>query len=184
MNVDPELIFHWIRSHYFGKYRGTVSDNSDPTSRGRLKVKIPSVLKDQEVWAMPCVPYAGSQVGFFTLPDTGTGVWVEFEAGDPSFPVWTGFFWGDNDLPSEATGASTKVWKTGGVTITIDDDAGDITIENSSESKITVSNDIELLVDPGKVTIAADSVKSECGSGTVEVSSTGVNVNDGALQVV
>ena len=184
MNVEPDLILHWIRSHYFGKYRGTVSDNSDSTSRGRLKVKVPSVLGDLEVWAMPCVPYAGSQVGFFTLPDTGTGVWVEFEAGDPSYPVWTGFFWGDGDLPSEASSSSTKVWKTGGVTITIDDDAGEITIVNQSQSKITVASDIELEVDPGKVTISADSVTSECGTGSVEVSATGVNVNDGALQVI
>jgi uncharacterized protein involved in type VI secretion and phage assembly len=184
MNTDSGLLLHWIRSHYFGKYRGTVSDNSDPTNRGRLKVKVPSVLSDQEVWAMPCVPYAGSQVGFYTLPDTGTGVWVEFEAGDVSYPVWTGFFWGDDDLPSEASSAATKVWKTGGVTITIDDDAGEITIVNQSQAKITVSTDIELEVDPAKVTIATDSVTSECGSGTVEVSATGVNVNDGALQVL
>jgi uncharacterized protein involved in type VI secretion and phage assembly len=184
MNFDSDLILHWIRSHYFGKYRGTVSDNADPTTRGRLKVKVPSVLGDLELWAMPCVPYAGSQVGFFTLPETGTGVWVEFEAGDPSYPVWTGFFWGDNDLPSEATGASAKVWKTGGMTMTIDDDAGEITIVNQSEAKITMASDIQIEVDPSKVTISTDSVTSECTPGSVEVSSTGVSVNSGALQVM
>jgi uncharacterized protein involved in type VI secretion and phage assembly len=184
MSAENDVILHWIRSHFFGKYRGTVSDNSDSTNRGRLKVKVKSVLGDLEVWAMPCVPYAGSQVGFYTLPDIGTGVWIEFEAGDPSFPVWTGFFWGDGDLPSEASSASTKVWKTGGVTITIDDDAGQIVIENQSNSKITVASDIELEADPGKLTVAADAVSSECGSGTVEVSDDGVNVNNGNFQVI
>ena len=182
MSYVHELILHWIRSHYFGKYRGTVSDNSDPTTRGRLKVKVPSVLGDLELWAMPCVPYAGSDAGFFTLPETGTGVWIEFEAGDPSFPVWTGFFWGDGDLPAEATGASTKVWKTGSVTLTIDDDSQQLTIENSNAT-ITLADDIELEVDPGKVTVSTDSVTAECGSGSVDVSSDGVSINDDALQV-
>jgi uncharacterized protein involved in type VI secretion and phage assembly len=182
MSHDYDIILHWIRSHYFGKYRGTVSDNSDSTNRGRLKVKIPAVLGDLEVWAMPCVPYAGSDVGFFTLPDTGTGVWIEFEAGDPSFPVWTGFFWGDGDLPSEATGASTKVWKTSSLTVTIDDDAQQLTVENPNAT-ITMATDIELEVDPGKLTVSTDSVTAECGSGSVEVSSDGVSINDDALQV-
>ncbi|HEX4274626.1 MAG TPA: phage baseplate assembly protein V [Bryobacteraceae bacterium] len=182
--MTDDALLRWIRSHFFGKYRGTVSDTNDPTTRGRLKVKVPSVLGDLEVWAMPCVPYAGSQVGFFTLPDTGTGVWIEFEAGDPSYPVWTGFFWGDGDLPSEATGASVKVWKTGGVTITIDDDVGKITIVNQSDAKLTIANDIEMEVSPSAVTIAATSITTECTTGKVEVSPAGVSVNDGALQVL
>ena len=57
-------LIDWVRSRYFGKYRGTVTDNADPTSRGRLKVNVPAVLGDLEVWAMPCVPYAGDGVGF------------------------------------------------------------------------------------------------------------------------
>lgn len=184
MNAQSDAIYHWIRSHYFGKYRGTVSDNSDPTTRGRLKVKVPSVLGDLELWAMPCVPYAGSQVGFYTLPEPGTGVWVEFEAGDPSYPVWTGFFWGDGDLPSEASSASQKVWKTAGVTITIDDDAGEITIVNQSQAKITVGSDIAMNVQPGSLTVASDSVTTDCIAGNVQVSAAGVSVNHGALQVM
>jgi uncharacterized protein involved in type VI secretion and phage assembly len=179
---EHELILRWIRSHYFGKYRGTVTDNSDSTTRGRLKVRVPSVLGDLELWAMPCVPYAGSDAGFFSLPETGVGVWVEFEAGDPSFPVWSGFFWGDGDLPQEATGASTKVWKTGSVTITIDDDSEELTIDNGNGT-ITMSTDIELDVDPGNLTVGTDSVSAECGTGKVEASSSGVSINDNALQV-
>jgi uncharacterized protein involved in type VI secretion and phage assembly len=184
MSAHSDAILHWIRSHYFGKYRGTVSDNNDPTSRGRLKVKVPSVLGDLELWAMPCVPYAGSQVGYYALPEVGTGVWVEFEAGDPSYPVWTGFFWGDGDLPAEASGPSKKVWKTGGVTILIDDDTREITIVNQSQAKIVVSNNIEMKVEPGRITVAADSITTECATGNVQVSPAGVNVNHGAIQVI
>jgi hypothetical protein len=116
------------------------------------------------------------------LPKDGTGVWIEFEAGDPSYPVWTGFFWGDGDLPSEATGASVKVWKTGSVTITIDDDSEKITIENPNGS-IVLGTDLQAVVDPGKLTISTDSVTAECGGGSVKVSDGTVSVNDDALQV-
>ena len=70
------------RPHYFGKYRGTVANNLDPLGRGRLQVSVPAVLGDVSAWAMPCVPYAGPNLGFYTMPEIGTGIWVEFEAGD------------------------------------------------------------------------------------------------------
>src|SRR5690606_19991990 len=92
-------LLDFVASHFFGKYRGLVVDNADPTDRGRLQVKVPAVLGDEAVWALPCVPYAGAGVGFYALPEAGTAIWVEFEAGDPSFPVWTGCFWGDGELP-------------------------------------------------------------------------------------
>ena len=43
---------------------------------------------------MPCVPVAGIQNGMFALPMIGSGVWVEFEQGDPDYPIWVGCFWG------------------------------------------------------------------------------------------
>jgi uncharacterized protein involved in type VI secretion and phage assembly len=74
-----ETMLEWMRSHYFGKYRGVVTDNADPNLRGRIKVRVPAVLGDAQAWALPCVPYAGDKVGFFFLPEPGTAVWVEFE---------------------------------------------------------------------------------------------------------
>ena len=121
----------YIRSHYFGKYRGTVSDNEDPTKRGRLMVKVPAVLGDVEVWAMPCVPYAGEKVGFYSLPPTGSGVWVEFEAGDPSYAIWTGCFWADNELP-DSSGPDVKIWQTDSLTVRLDDSAHSVSINDGA----------------------------------------------------
>ena len=28
------------------------------------------------------------------IPPIGAGVWVEFEQGDPDYPIWVGCFWG------------------------------------------------------------------------------------------
>ena len=81
-------------TRFYGKYRGMVLNNIDPMQQGRLQVQVPDVAGlIPTSWAMPCVPVAGIQNGMFALPMIGSGVWVEFEAGNPEYPVWTGCFW-------------------------------------------------------------------------------------------
>lgn len=91
-------------NRFLGKFRGRVADNRDPLRIGRITVTVPDVLGDEEsTWALPCLPFAGPQAGQFVVPTPGTGVWVEFEQGDPSFPVWTGCWYGEQDeLPPDA----------------------------------------------------------------------------------
>ena len=80
---------------FYGKYRGTVVNNIDPMQIGRLMVMVPDVSSFvPSSWAMPCVPIAGIQTGTYAVPIIGSGVWVEFEQGDPDYPIWTGCFWG------------------------------------------------------------------------------------------
>lgn len=80
---------------YYGKYRGMVLNNVDPLQQGRLQVQVTDVSGlAPATWAMPCVPMAGIQNGMFALPIVGSGVWVEFEQGNPDFPIWVGCFWG------------------------------------------------------------------------------------------
>jgi len=43
---------------------------------------------------MPCFPIAGKQMGAYLIPQIGSGVWVEFEQGDPDYPIWTGCYYG------------------------------------------------------------------------------------------
>ena len=79
----------------YGKYRGMVLNNIDTEQRGRLLVQLPDVLGlGTSSWALPCVPLAGPQMGAYFVPLIGSGVWVEFEGGDPDYPIWTGCFWG------------------------------------------------------------------------------------------
>jgi uncharacterized protein involved in type VI secretion and phage assembly len=93
-----------VRDRYYGKYRGAVVDNEDPQRRGRLRVRIPSVLGETETtWALPCLPYGGTpDVGLYLVPDVDARVWVEFEEGDIGHPLWVGTFW-----PSGAGGEAT-----------------------------------------------------------------------------
>ena len=79
---------------FYGKYRGTVVNNIDPLQIARIQVSVPDVSVIPGTWAMPCMPIAGKQEGVFMVPQIGAGVWVEFEQGNPDYPIWVGGFWG------------------------------------------------------------------------------------------
>lgn len=92
---------------FYGKYRGTVINNVDPKMEGRLQVQVPDVLGlTPSSWAVPCVPLAGptgTQMGAYLVPPIGAGVWIEFEQGDPNYPIWVGCRWGSGaDIPALA----------------------------------------------------------------------------------
>ena len=93
-----------VTEKFYGKYRGTVVNNIDPKQEGRIQVLVPDVsIIPLATWAMPCVPIAGTQMGTFVIPQIKSGVWVEFEQGDPDYPIWVGGFWGSvDDVPSLA----------------------------------------------------------------------------------
>jgi uncharacterized protein involved in type VI secretion and phage assembly len=164
------------RSQYFGKYRGRVVDNADPNKKGRLRVLVSSVLGSEPVWALPCVPYAGPSLGFYAMPEVDTGVWVEFEKGDPSFPVWTGCFWNDGDIPDADANPAIKFFRTKKFTLRIDDGSGEIVIENDSGTQIVLTAE-DLLH-------KSATVKQEASGGRkTELGAAGFKVNDGALEV-
>jgi uncharacterized protein involved in type VI secretion and phage assembly len=83
---------------YYGKYAGFVAKDSKPDARGRIKVVVPTIYGETtSVWAQPCLPW-----GHFTMPPPAAKIWVEFEAGDPDFPLWVGTYYPDGTAPAEA----------------------------------------------------------------------------------
>jgi uncharacterized protein involved in type VI secretion and phage assembly len=147
-NLVAEQLLDWVRNHYFGKYRGTITDNNDSTNRGRVKVSVPAVLGTLEVWAMPCFPYQGDGVGIYMIPEAGAGVWVEFEAGNPSYPIWSGGFWADNELPNDQTGSqvtpSLRMMRSEqGLIISMDDNAQVITLSDSNGNNILTIDSVQ-----------------------------------------
>jgi uncharacterized protein involved in type VI secretion and phage assembly len=183
VSLDLMDLFHdFLRYRRFGKYRGTVVDNQDSTNRGRLQVTVDAVLGSTQVWAMPCVPYAGDSVGFFAMPPVGSGVWVEFEAGDPSFPIWVGCFWADDEAPLGGD-PTIKVWQTDSITISLDDQNDEATLENGSNASITMNDSVVTQATSAKHTVSSDGVASELGSGKVEVTTAQVSICDGKFQV-
>jgi uncharacterized protein involved in type VI secretion and phage assembly len=125
---------------------------------------------------MPCVPYAGDSVGFFALPENGTGIWVEFEAGNPNYPIWVGCFWGDNQIDSSDATPSIKFLKTKSIKIRIDDSSGELTIENDSGSSIKLTA-MDITLKSKTITGTTDSTKTVLDSMRFDV-------NNGAFTVI
>ena len=159
-----------IRGRFYGKYRGTVTDVEQP-GRGRIKATVPAVLGDQATgWCDPCVPYAGNNVGIAFLPDVGAGVWIEFEGGDVSYPIWSGCYWRDGEIPSKVAPGAMVIQTTSGHQIVLDDNEGAVTISDSNGNSITL--------DGSGITLQAAN-----GGGSVALTDSEVNVNNGNLEV-
>jgi uncharacterized protein involved in type VI secretion and phage assembly len=95
MNNGKENVDSSESQKYYGKYRATVVNNVDPLQIGRLLVQVPDIEGlFPSSWAMPCFPVSGKQMGAYMIPQTGAGVWVEFEQGDPDYPIWSGCWYG------------------------------------------------------------------------------------------
>lgn len=144
---------------FFGKYRGVVLNNIDPMLIGRLQVQVPDVTGlAPATWAMPCAPVAGLQSGMFALPVIGSGVWVEFERGDPDYPIWVGCFWGSAaEVPAMAQltppGVPSLVLQTplgNGLSISdLPGPTGGILIKSATGATISVS-DTGIVIQNGK----------------------------------
>jgi uncharacterized protein involved in type VI secretion and phage assembly len=167
-----------MNTPYFGKYRGTVADNLDPQQMGRIQAIVPDVSGlIPGTWALPCVPFAGPQQGIYVLPPIGSAVWIEYEQGDPDYPVWTGGFWGSAaEVPALALAgnpASPSIVLASGLgnSITISDlpgAAGGLLIKSTAGAMIMV-NDTGITITNGAASIVL------AGSEVI--------INDGALAV-
>jgi uncharacterized protein involved in type VI secretion and phage assembly len=171
-------------ARYYGKYRGTVINNIDPEQRGRIMAMVPDVLGiTPSSWAMPCVPMAGKQQGVFMVPQIGAGVWIEFEQGDPDYPIWTGGFWGvAAEVPALALappaippGQNIVIQTTGQNALMISDSAptplsGGIVLKSTSGATIVV-NDSGIYIQNGK-------------GASLIMTGPSVTINNGALVVL
>jgi uncharacterized protein involved in type VI secretion and phage assembly len=165
---------------FYGKYRGTVVNNVDPMQIGRIQVIVPGVSTFIPTsFAMPCLPLAGKQMGSFMLPQIGSGVWVEFEQGDPDYPIWSGCFWGSAaEVPALALAgnpASPSIVLQSGLqnTLMVSDlpgPTGGIMLKSTTGASLIV-NDTGIYIQNGK------------GASITMIGPT-ITVNQGALTVI
>jgi uncharacterized protein involved in type VI secretion and phage assembly len=164
-------------NRFYGKYRGIVTDNQDPLMMGRIRARVDDVMGGLESgWAMPCAPFGGSGTGFFAIPPVKAGVWIEFECGDPDYPIWSGCWWGSSaEMPPTLLAPPYKkmmIKTEGGQSITLDDSpgVGGITLETAGGQRITIS---------------ALGIEIDNGQGAlIKLTGPKVSINNGALEVI
>lgn len=164
----------------YGKYRGTVINNVDPMQIGRIQAMVPDVAGFvPSTWAMPCVPVAGINNGLFTVPMIGSGVWIEFERGDPDYPVWVGGYWGiaaevpvlARMVPPAVPGITLQTPLKNGLVISdVPGPTGGILIQTATGAMISVS-DVGIIISNGKGAV-------------INMTGPTVDINLGALTVV
>ncbi|GAU64942.1 phage baseplate assembly protein [Streptomyces sp. NBRC 110611] len=164
-------------NRFLGKFRGRVVDNNDPMGRGRLIVQVPDVLGDEpSTWALPCFPFTGPQAGQVVVPSVGAGVWVEFEQGEPSYPIWVGCWYGSREeLPEDAQRNPAT--------------ARPVVVQTPGKHKIVMSDvptEGILLEAPGGAYVRIDATGVHISNGfgaSVSVRGDRVDVNEGRLIV-
>ena len=157
-----------------------VLNNIDPLMIGRLMVQVPDVLGlGTTSWAMPCVPLAGTQMGMYVIPLIGSGVWIEFEGGDPDYPIWTGCFWGSSaEVPPLAfaglpVSPNIVVQTSGQNSIVVSDlpgPTGGIILKSTTGASIIV-NDTGIYIQNGK-------------GASIIMAGPSVTINNGALTII
>jgi uncharacterized protein involved in type VI secretion and phage assembly len=177
----PELERHVVDSvrdrqtHFYGKYRGLVEEPDDSTAEdgkrmGRIRATVPAVYGDtvKSPWAMPCVPFAGDSHGLVLLPEKGDGVWIEFECGDPAMPIWSGCWWADNEMPDDGGVKKRALVTSKGLKLVLDDEDKSIELSHPGGAEVTITS--------STITIKLSSKK-------IEITTSSMSVNDGALEV-
>jgi Type VI secretion system/phage-baseplate injector OB domain len=156
-----------VEGRYFGKYRGQVTDNNDPDNLGRVKASVPRLLGDEETgWALPAFVYGGtSEQGLFAVPDIGAGVWIEFEGGDLSYPIWSGTWFTSGAIPESAQ-AGKKVFKTkSGHKMVFDDDGGSLEITDSNGNSVSMDSSTVKITAGGALKVVIDAPQIELVDG-------------------
>jgi len=167
-------------THFYGKYRGTVVNNVDPMQKGRCQVLVPDVSNVMlSSWAMPSLPMGGMQMGMFTVPPIGAGVWVEFEQGDSDYPIIAGGFWGTvaeipvmaQLIPPAVPGITLQTPLQNGINVSdVPGPTGGILLKTASGAMISIS-DAGITISNGRGAV-------------INMIGNTVDINAGALTVI
>jgi hypothetical protein len=178
---------------YWGKYRGKVLDNADPLNLGRIVASVPGVHAEfPSGWAMPCLPFGGTNMGFVAPPAIGANVWIEYEQGNPDRPIWSGCFMSPTDIPPIVLAppyVKVLIQTLMGQSVILDDTpgVGGITLKTVTGEMFMMSAlGITMQTAAGdmlSITPEAIILKTS-GGGSIALTGPAVSINNGALGVL
>jgi hypothetical protein len=156
-------------------YRALVIDNNDPSKFGRIKARVYPMFHELDSqfipWSTPASSVfsgAGDGFGSFNIPAVNSYVFVFFEQGKITQPVYFAEAQtATKGIPSESSTnyPNRHVWKTGtGVCVYIDDTNNEIKIIHPSGTKVSVDQ-------TGKVTIDSSNIQLGTSTNPLDIDS-------------
>jgi hypothetical protein len=184
MENTIEHLVERVGGRYFGKYRGIVTDVGDPDNQCRIRATVPAVLGEQACsWALPVAPFAGDGHGMVLLPKVGSGVWIEFEAGQLDNPIWSGAWWASGQRPEPQGDGVRVIVSEKGHKVILDDEANEVRIVHGDEviAKTITITDSEIVITCGACEIKISNENISLNNGLIKVGLAGVSLVNGAM---
>lgn len=150
---------------------GTVLDNADPESRGRIQVRLHAT--GLELWASVIVASAGSGYGVSQLPRQNEQVVLAFVS--PNLPMVLGAVWsGSSSQPDDAAPVEERylIQTPAGTQVLLDDQAPKVEIKTPAGYHLTITDE-----GSGTVTL-------EKGGEKIEMSASGISITSSAKVTV
>jgi hypothetical protein len=163
-----------VESRFSGKYRGIVNEivtdtGNERENMGFITVQIPEIYYECSIpLVKPCVSFAGEKCGFFAFPKKGDHIWIEFEGGDQSRPIWSGFWWKKGDIPDFVNLDTVGLVSRTGHRIILNDKNGTISLVHAKGPEIALTK---------------DEITFKVGRTKMVISGKGVNINGNTFEV-
>lgn len=168
-------------SRFYGKYRGVVTDNADPDNNARIMAQVPGVMGETAVgWALPAFPFAGDGHGLVMLPEVGSMVWIEFEAGNLDHPIWTGGFFLPGQRPTPDTQGARVIVSKNQHQVVLDDDADEVIVRHNGGPEIVMTSSA-ITMTVGACTLEIGLTAISLNNGLIKVGPAGVSLVNGAM---
>jgi phage baseplate assembly protein gpV len=176
-----ERVVNRLGSTYYGKYRGIVTDVDDPDNLCRIRARVDNLLDGQETgWALPAAPFAGDGHGMVVLPAVGSGVWIEFEAGNLDLPIWSGGWWASGQRPDPQGAKLRVIVSETGNQVILDDEQDEVRIVHNGGPEIKISAS-EIVITVGVCELKIGATDISLNNGLIKVGLAGVSLVNGAM---
>lgn len=148
INTKELLMDQGIESlgRFYSFYRAMVIDNVDPDHMNRLQIAIPEVQGGIILWALPFGQHGGMKTGFkYLSPEIGDVVYVMFEYGNPSKPLWVYHGFSLGQIPEELDGPDKMgIITPNGNVLILDDTNGELKVITNGNINIKSNKVVQI----------------------------------------
>ena len=148
-NISKTIVQSGIEAfgRYYSIYRAIVVQNDDPLASNRLKVAIPGIQGGEILWALPKNQHGSEQTGFkYLAPAIGDIVYISFELGDPSKPLWEYHSWASGQMPKSLDAPHICGFVTpNGISVLFNDSNGTLDLYLPGKAKVYAKEGITVV---------------------------------------